>query len=73
MSQYATPELDCIAWFSSLSDDEQCEVLEQLRGMARNAGVTVTPPPLTIVDIQAFVAEDALERLARIQAQISLN
>jgi hypothetical protein len=73
MSQCTTPELDCIAWFGSLSDEEQCEVLEQLRGMARDAGVTIATPPLTIVDIQAFVAEDALKSLARIQSQISLN
>lgn len=60
-------------WYDSISDAEQIEVLDELRKLAQEAGVTVIYNHLTIAYIETFATEDILISNAGIAPKFSFN
>lgn len=70
----ATPRcMDFEAWYASLPDEQQIEVLEELRKMAQEAGITVTYRRLTAACIETLTTQDTRILTARINPHFSLN
>lgn len=65
-------DVDFADWFSSLPDTEQCEVLQELRMIAEELGVTVIRRADPVGD-HSLVAENPFDTLARWSPHVSLN
>jgi hypothetical protein len=61
----APPNVDFMTWYATLSDDDQCEKLEEMRALLIELGVTI--------DIKPLVANDLLYCVPGLFSQLSLN
>lgn len=61
----ALPDMDFLTWFGTLSDKEQCAVLEEVRAQVAELGITVDEKPPT--------ADDPLNLYPGVYSHIFLN
>lgn len=59
------PDMDFMTWYATLSDDDQCEKLEEMRVLLIELGVTI--------DVKPLVANNLLYRVPGVFSQLSLN
>lgn len=67
------PNGDIFQWYDSLSDREQCIILDVLRLIALQSGVVCVPGRLDKGSGQSLLTKDTLDVDTRILTQISLN
>lgn len=60
-------------WINTLSDQEQCQMLEALRAMAAAAGVTVIHNHLNAAMINALASQDALKVISGSPPHLTFN
>lgn len=59
------PHMDFLTWFSTLSDEQQCVVLEEVRAEVSALGIAISKKSLT--------ADDPLDLFPGVYSHIFLN
>lgn len=65
MHRDAPPDVDFLAWYATLPDDDQCKKLEEMRVLLIELGVTI--------DVKPLVTNDPLYSVPGVFSQLSLN
>lgn len=61
----ALPDMDFLTWFSTLSDKEQCVVLEEVHAQIAELGI--------FIDKKSLTADDPLNLFPGVYSHIFLN
>lgn len=73
MPRNNTPNAEFSEWYSDLTDDDQCMVLDVLKLLAMELGISLVVVGCCNGGSQAPTAEHALNTHARVSTQFSLN